>query len=31
MGRGPEARIEAQKALKLDPANEMARRLAEGS
>jgi tetratricopeptide (TPR) repeat protein len=27
MGRGPEARIEAEKALKLDPANEQARRL----
>lgn len=29
MGRGPEARIEAEKALKLDPANEQARRLLE--
>ena len=29
MGRGPEARLEAEKALKLDPANEQARRLLE--
>ena len=29
MGRGPEARIEAEKALKLDPANEQAQRLLE--
>jgi len=29
MGRGPEARIEAERALKLDPANEHARRLLE--
>ena len=29
MGRGPEARVEAEKALKLDPANEQARRLLE--
>jgi tetratricopeptide (TPR) repeat protein len=29
MGRGPEARAEAEKALKIDPANEQARRLLE--
>jgi tetratricopeptide (TPR) repeat protein len=29
MGRGPEARLEAERALKLDPANEQARRLLE--
>lgn len=31
MGRVPEARIEAQKALKLDPANEQARRVLESA
>lgn len=29
MGRGPEARLEAEKALKVDPANEQARRILE--
>jgi tetratricopeptide (TPR) repeat protein len=29
MGRGPEARLEAERALKIDPANEQARRLLE--
>jgi tetratricopeptide (TPR) repeat protein len=29
MGRGPEARLEAEKALKIDPANEQARRIVE--
>jgi tetratricopeptide (TPR) repeat protein len=31
MGRGPEARIEAERALKLDPANEQARRILESA